>query len=69
MNIRLCISSTRRYIESRITPINTYCRFVTNDIFTWDEKSNNIPKKFFDFIVISHCFFNDTVKHQEATNI
>ena len=59
----------RRYIESRITPINTYCRFVTNDIFTWDEKSNNIPKDFFDFIVISHCFFNDTVKHQEATNI
>jgi len=59
----------RRYIESRITPINTYFRFVTNNIFTWDEKSNNIPKDFFDFIVISHCFFNDTVKHQEAINI
>jgi len=59
----------RKYIESRITSINTYFRFVTNDIFTWDEKSNNIPKDFFDFIVISHCFFNDTVKHQQATNI
>ena len=59
----------RKYIESRITSINTYFSFVTNDIFTWDEKSNNIPKNFFDFIVISHCFFNDTVKHQEATNI
>ncbi|TAF10171.1 MAG: photosystem II assembly protein [Nostocales cyanobacterium] len=56
----------RRYIESRITPINTYFRFVTNDIFTWDEKSNNIPKKFFDFIVISHCFFADNTKRIQA---
>lgn len=59
----------RRYIESRISPGNTYFRFVTEDIFTWNEKSNNIPKNFFDFIVISHCFFNDTVKNQEANNI
>ncbi|WP_016951432.1 hypothetical protein [Anabaena sp. PCC 7108] len=59
----------RRYIESRITPINTYFRFVTSDIFSWDVKSSNIPKNFFDFIVISHCFFNDTVKQQEAINI
>ncbi|MGM3306726.1 photosystem II assembly protein [Anabaena sp. WFMT] len=59
----------RRYIESRISPVNTYFRFVTDDIFTWNEKSNNIPKKFFDFIVISHCFFNDTVKNQEVNKI
>ncbi|MEA5577787.1 photosystem II assembly protein [Anabaena sp. UHCC 0451] len=59
----------RRYIESCISPVNTYFRFVTDDIFTWNEKSNNIPKKFFDFIVISHCFFNDTVKNQEANKI
>jgi hypothetical protein len=59
----------RRYIESRITPVNTYFRFVTSDIFTWDTQSSNVPKNFFDFIVISHCFFSDSVKRQQANNI
>lgn len=59
----------RRYIESRKTPVNAYFRFVTTDIFTWDAKSSNIPKDFFDFIVISHCFFSDTAKRIQANNI
>ncbi|MEH2231975.1 MAG: photosystem II assembly protein [Nostoc sp.] len=58
----------RRYIESRLTTVNAYFRFVTSDIFTWKTQSNNLPKDFFDFIVISHCFFIDKAKRLEANN-
>ncbi|MEH2238434.1 photosystem II assembly protein [Nostoc sp.] len=58
----------RRYIESRLTTVNAYFRFVTTDIFTWKTQSNNLPKDFFDFIVISHCFFLDPAKRLEANN-
>ncbi|MEH2352203.1 photosystem II assembly protein [Nostoc sp.] len=58
----------RRYIESRLTTVNAYFRFVTTDLFTWKSKSNNLPKDFFDFIVISHCFFADPAKRVEANN-
>lgn len=56
----------RRYIETRQTAINAYFRFDTADIFTWEEKSSNIPKEFFDFIVISHCFFYEPVTREKA---
>ncbi|MBN3947811.1 MAG: methyltransferase domain-containing protein [Nostoc sp. NMS7] len=58
----------RRYIESRLTTVNAYFRFVTTDLFTWKSESNNLPKDFFDFIVISHCFFADPAKRVEANN-
>ncbi|WP_230967092.1 hypothetical protein [Nostoc commune] len=58
----------RRYIESRLTTVNAYFRFVPTDIFTWKTQSNNLPKDFFDFIVISHCFFLDPAKRVEANN-
>ena len=58
----------RRYIESRLTTVNAFFRFVTTDIFTWETQSNNLPKDFFDFIVISHCFFADPAKRVEANN-
>ncbi|MEH2170216.1 MAG: photosystem II assembly protein [Nostoc sp.] len=58
----------RRYIELRLTTVNAYFRFVTTDIFTWETQSNNLPKDFFDFIVISHCLFADPVKRVEANN-
>lgn len=59
----------RRYIESRKTPVNAYFRFVTDDIFTWNSQSSNIPKDFFDFITVCHCFFNTPVKSLQANNI
>ncbi|MEM9926144.1 MAG: photosystem II assembly protein [Cyanobacteria bacterium P01_D01_bin.50] len=59
----------RRYIESRKTPINAFFRFVTSDIFTWNQQSSNIPTDFFDFVVISHCFFNDSTKSIQANSI
>lgn len=59
----------RRYIESRKTPVNTFFRFVTSDIFHWDKQSNNIPSSFFDFVVISHCFFNNSARSIQANSI
>ena len=59
----------RRYIESRKTPVNTFFRFVTSDIFTWNKQSSNIPTDFFDFVVISHCFFHDSVRSSKANSI
>lgn len=59
----------RKYIESQINPINNYFRFVTADIFSSEEKYSNIPKNFFNFIVISHCFFTDDSKRIKANNI
>ncbi|MGB3653375.1 MAG: photosystem II assembly protein [Rivularia sp. (in: cyanobacteria)] len=59
----------RRYIESRKSAVNAFFRFVTSDIFSWDKRSSNIPTDFFDFVVISHCFFNDSAMRIEANNI
>ncbi len=59
----------RRYIESRKTPVNAYFRFVTADLLTWSASSSNIPQDFFDFIVISHCFFSDLEKSHQAKTI
>ncbi|MUG92680.1 hypothetical protein F7734_09530 [Scytonema sp. UIC 10036] len=56
----------RRYIESRKTPVNAYFRFVTDDLLTWNASSSNIPQDFFDFTVISHCFFSDIEKNTQA---
>jgi hypothetical protein len=58
----------RRYVESQITSINAYFRFVTTDLFTWHPQSSNIPTDFFDFIVISHGLFADPDKRTQANN-
>lgn len=58
----------RKYIESSKTSVNAFFRFVTEDIFNCNVKNNNIPNDFFDFIVISHCFFTDTVRRIQANN-
>jgi hypothetical protein len=59
----------RKYIEQRMQHINTYFRFVTNDLFDEDFQYKNLPKEFFEFIVISHCFFSDNDKRLESNNI
>lgn len=50
------------YIEQQnISTINTYHRFKRIDLFTYGSNSNDreLPNKFFDFVVISHCIFAD----------
>jgi SAM-dependent methyltransferase len=50
----------RKYIESKQSPPNAYFRFVTKDILKPDLEIEKLPKQFFNFIVISHCFFSDS---------
>ncbi len=47
----------RQYIEPKQTATNAYFRFDTADIFDEHRTFQKLPKAFFDFIVISHCFF------------
>lgn len=53
----------RRYLEAEKQ--NTYLRFDTASIFDVDLISK-LPKQFFDFIVISHCFFKDEKTRKES---
>ncbi|GAX35894.1 photosystem II assembly protein [Nodularia sp. NIES-3585] len=59
----------RRYIESQISPINAYFRLVTADIFTWNYQAANLPHDFFDFIIISHCFFAEKNQRIQVNRI
>jgi hypothetical protein len=40
-----------------------------DDLLTWNTSSSNIPQNFFDFIVISHCFFSDIEINHQAKSI
>ncbi|XZN95323.1 MAG: photosystem II assembly protein [Microcoleus sp.] len=57
----------RQYMEPQA--INAYFRFDTSSIFDRDSQSQRLPKKFFDFIVISHCFFNDEEGREKSHHI
>ena len=59
----------RKYIEQKLCHTNTYFRFVTNDIFTDSLQLNNLPRDFFEFIVISHCFFSDNDKRNQSNEV
>jgi hypothetical protein len=49
----------RRYLESHPQPPNTYFRFDTANIFDYENFLEKLPRDFFDFVFISHCFFSD----------
>ncbi len=59
----------RHYIESQPSPSNAFFRFDTTNLFEYYENPTKIPKHFFDFIVISHCFFMDTVSRVKSYQI
>jgi hypothetical protein len=59
----------RSYIESLAFPINAYCRFNTLNIFDYPEYASKLPSKFFNFIVISHCFFYNPQQRQTSHQI
>jgi hypothetical protein len=58
----------RKYMESSQSFVNTFFRFVTEDILNWNIKNSRIPQEFFDFIVISHAFLSDPVKRIQTNN-
>ena len=47
----------RRYTKSLTKPLNTYFRFNTADLFDYQNYHYQLPQRYFDFIIISHCFF------------
>lgn len=59
----------RRYIEQQQIASNTYFSFDTTDIFAGDGKLNKLSESFFDFIVISHCFFSDPLQRIQSYKI
>ncbi len=59
----------RKYIESSPISINAYFRFNTVNIFDYDRYASKLPEKFFDFIVISHCFFYDPQARSDSHKI
>lgn len=59
----------RSYIEQQKIATNAYFRFDTSSIFDYDCQSGKIPLKFFDFIVISHCFFSNPETRSKSQSI
>ncbi|MDY6802511.1 MAG: photosystem II assembly protein [Cyanobacteriota bacterium] len=59
----------RKYIEEQKPPTNTYFRFDTTDIFAYNNESKKLPANFFDFAVVSHCFFADPVQRNKSYEI
>ncbi len=53
----------RRYLKAEKQ--NTYLKFDTASIFD-NDLLDKLPKKFFDFIVISHCFFKDEKTRKQS---
>ncbi len=58
----------RRYIEPQQTATNAYFRFDTNDILA-EAGMKKLPPAFFDFIVISHCFFSDQEQRNKSYEV
>lgn len=59
----------RQYMEPQHNAVNAYFRFNTTDIFDYDAASPKIPQDFFDFVVISHCTFNNPDQRKHAHQI
>jgi hypothetical protein len=59
----------RKYIDNNSTGINAYFRWRNNDIFSYQSDSSNLPKNFYNLIVISHCFFNDQESRKKSQAI
>jgi SAM-dependent methyltransferase len=59
----------RQYIEKQEAPTNAYFRFDTTDIFNYDNESKKLPADFFDFVVVSHCFFMDAGDRKKSFEV
>lgn len=58
----------RRYVEQQPQPTNAYFRFDTCDLLGDKSNFDKIPNNFFDFIIISHCFFYQPQLRQKANS-
>jgi hypothetical protein len=59
-----------RYYLSQIDfPVNAFYQFNTGNIFEYELYRQKLPQKFFDLIVISHCFFYDAEYREKSSHI
>lgn len=59
----------QKYIESPQNAVNAYFRLDTVNLFEEFSYLDKLPKQFFEFIFISHCFFYENQTRQEAHRI
>ncbi len=59
----------RQHIEEQEAQTNAYFRFDTTDIFNYDNESKKLPADFFDFAVVSHCFFMDAGDRKKSFEV
>lgn len=57
----------REYMEPK--GMNAYFRFNTVNIFEYSQHLSQLPKDFFNFVVISHCFFSDDEQRSQSNQI
>lgn len=58
------------FINHQSIASNTFWRIDTSDLFKYSkQKQSHLPEKFYDFIVISHCFFWENKARDEAYEV
>lgn len=55
----------QKYIETQQPANNTYFKFDTSDILA-EVNPQNLPQSFFDFAVVSHCFFDNLEQRKQS---
>jgi len=59
----------RKYTKSCTKSLNTYFRFNTADLFDYQNYRAQLPRQFFDFMIISHCFFYESETRKRSHQI
>ncbi len=59
----------RKYTKFLTKPLNTYFRFNTADLFDYQDYRDRLPRQFFDFIIIAHCFFYESEQREQSHQI
>ncbi|MBO9997551.1 MAG: photosystem II assembly protein [Cyanobacteria bacterium SID2] len=59
----------RKYVQSISFPTNIFFQFHTQNLFDYEHYSDRVSEEFFNFIVISHCFFADPDRRERSNRI
>jgi len=59
----------RYYLGKLSQPMNVFYQFNTCNIFNYTGYGHKLPQKFFDLVIISHCFFYDSASREQSSEI
>ncbi len=59
----------RQFLEKQAQSFNIFFQFNTQNIFDYKQFKQKLPNCFFDFIIISHCFFYDEQQRMRSHTI